>query len=143
MRPDHSVEGILYAKGLPGKTATNPVLGRRQRKAVCVFDQQLYPPRDNNRRTLSMPLASRIVFQMDQTTLAYQSILWNIGERGENTDMDRYYRLCARGDSQEAPEPRLESLHNFTDFERDTFREKPHFTGLYEHTIQYSNGGGL
>jgi hypothetical protein len=143
MRPDHRVEGILCAKGLPGKTETNPVLGRRQTKAVCVFDQQLYPAGDNNRRTLSMPLASRIVFQMDQTALADQNILWNIGECGKNTDMDRYYRLCARGDSQEAPEPRLESLHNFTDFERHAFRENPHFTGPDEYTIQYSNGGCL
>jgi len=136
MRPDYIAEGILYEKGLPGKITANQVLGRRQREAVCVFNEQFYSPRDNNRGTLSVSLASGVVFQMDQATSSDQGIFWNIGERGKNTGMDRYYRLCARGDSQEALEFGHEPLHNSTDSERDTFRENAHFTGANERRVQ-------
>jgi len=143
MRPDNRVERILREEKLPGKAAPNSLSGRRNGKTFCVFNKQFYPSSVNDSGTLSMPLASGIVFQVDQTALANQGILWNIGERGEDTGMDSYHYLRPCGHSKEALGSGPEPLHNFTDFECDTFRENPHFTGFDGGGLQYYGGGGV
>ena len=45
---------------------------------------------------LSMPVAGRIVFQMDQAASSYQSLLRHLGERRQDTNLDRCLGLCAR-----------------------------------------------
>jgi len=68
-----------------------------------------------------MPMADRVVFQMDQTTSADKVFLWQIHECGEDSDMDSDLSLRVSGDNQKAVEYRSESLHFFADFECDGF----------------------
>lgn len=44
-----------------------------------------------------------LIFQMGKAASADQSVLWNIGERGRNTDLDCRVGLCACRDRQKAP----------------------------------------
>ena len=43
---------------------------------------------------------------MDQTALADQEVLWDLGERGEDTNLDRSVSLRPSRHREEAPEPR-------------------------------------
>src|SRR5829696_1605553 len=47
--------------------------------------QQLHLATTDDRRTVSQPLASRVVLQMDQTTLAHQELLRHVRERLTNS----------------------------------------------------------
>jgi hypothetical protein len=68
---------------------------------------------------------------VDETASPHQSVLWHIGECGQNANMDRNFNLRARRHYQKASEDRGEPLHDITDFERFAFRKKPDFTGAY------------
>jgi len=46
-----------------------------------------------------MPLADRVVFQMDQAAFTDKIVLWDIGERDEIPDMDCCFSLFACGDN--------------------------------------------
>jgi hypothetical protein len=46
-----------------------------------------------------MPMADRVVFQMDKTTSADKIFLWQISECGEDPDMDSDLSLCASSDN--------------------------------------------
>lgn len=70
-----------------------------------------------------MPIAGRVVLQMDQTAPAYKSIFRYIGERRENSDLDCGLRLRPGFHHQEASEFVVQTLRNPTDFEPDTIRK--------------------
>ena len=59
-----------------------------------------------------MSLANRTVFQMDQAIPSYQTILWHFRERRQNSNLDCYQRLCARGHCQERTQKRTEFRRN-------------------------------
>jgi hypothetical protein len=46
-------------------------------------------------------VAGLTVLQMDQTTSTDQGVLWYLGQRREDADLDRRDRLPARGDREE------------------------------------------
>lgn len=71
--------------------------------------------------SLPLPLAGRIVLQMDQTTSSHQSVLRHITQCCENASLDCYLDLCARSHYAQAPQPVAQSLHNITNFEPATF----------------------
>ena len=55
---------------------------------------------------------------MDQATFTNKGFLRHKSERGEDSNLDRYFYLRAGSDRQKASEiDRSEPLHNFTDFE--------------------------
>ena len=59
---------------------------------------------DYRRRVIPLPMASRAVFQMDQATSTHQVILWHIGERGKESNMDCGDSVRAGGGGQETVE---------------------------------------
>jgi hypothetical protein len=81
-----------------------------------------------HRGTLQVPMADRIVFSMDQTTSAHQILLWDLGKRGEDSNLDSYLCLCPGGDNQKEAEFRDEPLHFFANPYRNGFRENSDFT---------------
>ena len=85
-----------------------------------------------------MPLAGGTVFQVDQAASPNQAILRHVRERREDANLDCHLGLRAGRDHEEAVESQGESLHNFTDFECDRFRENAHFTSLGEQSLQNS-----
>jgi hypothetical protein len=70
-----------------------------------------------------MPMADRVVFQMDQTASAHKIVLWQICQCCEDPSMDCNLGLCACGDHKKTIEFRVESLHFFADFECYRLRE--------------------
>lgn len=87
-------------------------------------------------RMYSNPVADRIIFQMDKTTPANQSILWDFRECGQDANMDCNISICARSANQEAAGLAPQPLHNSTDFKRDSFRKNADFTGVPGRTLQ-------
>jgi hypothetical protein len=70
-------------------------------------------------------------YQMDQTASADQGLLWHLGKRRQNPNLDRHLHLCAGSHYQETSSSVLQPLHNFTDFGHRTFRKNSHFTGSF------------
>ena len=130
MRPNHCPQGILRQKGLSRQIETNPLFRCHPEQMVRFPNQQLYTARFDHRSALSLPMADRIVLQMDQAASSNQSLLWHNRQCRQDPDLDRHHGLCAGGHRQKATETGKESLHNSTDFERYSFRKKPHFRGL-------------
>ena len=125
LRSDGCSHRFLLAKELSKTVASNPVQRSGNRENPDIFDQQLYSSRADHHRTLSMSLAGRIVFQMDQATFTNQKILRHIGERGEDTNMDRSLGVCAGSHYQKASQSGCFALHFITDLLDHFVRENP------------------
>src|SRR3972149_2710578 len=76
---------------------------------------------------VQMPLASRVVLQMDQAAPADQGILWCHRECGQDPNLDRHLRLRAGSYHQEASGASSQPLHNSTDFKCDFVQENAHY----------------
>lgn len=100
----------------------------RNKETAHLHNQQLLASCSRYRPFVQVPLAGRIVLQMDQAALANQSILWHYRERGQNPNLDRHLRLRAGSYYQETSVAPSQSLHNSTDIECDIVRENAHFT---------------
>ena len=64
-----------------------------------------------------MPLASRAILQMDQTTSTYQELLWYLRERRQVANLDFDQRLCSSSDRQKTTQLKGQSLSTITDLE--------------------------
>ena len=95
MRPNHCAPELLCPKELSGKTTENPVSRCEYQQKAGLSYQQFYASSKNYRRALSVPVADRTVFQMDQTTPENQSLLWHLGKCDKNTDLDCNFHLCS------------------------------------------------
>ena len=73
---------------------------------------------------------------MDQTTPPHQNVLQHQSERRESTNLDRGFRLSARGHPQKATRARTIALHNSTDSERLGFRENTVGRAVFKRRLQ-------
>ncbi len=78
-----------------------------------------------------MPLESRTIFSLDQTAPAHQGFLGNIAKRRQVPALDYDLGLRASRHYQKTSQSEAKSLHNFTDFERDHFRENAYIASTY------------
>ena len=131
MRLGHHSTWPLLQKRLSRETQANSLLRREAKKETGFSDQQLYLARPGDHETLSQTLADRVILQMDQATSANKSILWNFRKCGQDTNMDGDLRLCTGSDHQKAIKVGTESLHNFTNCQRNAFREDVAIAGTY------------
>jgi len=129
------LNGFYPSKEYPDKLRRIRYFDARNQQAFCFFDQPLQPLSIDDCKPLPTTMANRIVLQMDQTTPADQSLLWDLRECGEDTNLDRNLGVCARGHRQEAPQTQKKPLHNSTGFEPHPFRENPHFTGSFANRL--------
>ena len=81
-------------KDYPEKLRRIRLLRFKEQQNAGVSDQQLYPAGHNDCRALSLPLADRIVLQMDQTASPNQGFLWHNRECSQNSNLDRHLGLC-------------------------------------------------
>ena len=95
LQSDHHVDRLLYRSILPGKTSTDKICRSKNLQTVRLSNQQFLTASIDHYRTLSLPLASRTVFQMDRTIPANQIIFRHIRERCEDTGLNRRIRLCS------------------------------------------------
>ena len=68
-------------------------------------------------------MADRAVLQVDQATSAHQALLWHLGERRADANLDRHQRLRAGGDHQEGTSIGCVPAYIATDFVVNAFRE--------------------
>src|SRR3972149_1770176 len=86
-------------------------------------DQQFRPSCPDHRQTLQMPMANRIVLQMDQAASPHQGLLRNFRKCGKDPNLDcRLHLYTCRHHSKTTPSG-AESLHNFADPERYPLRK--------------------
>ena len=130
LRPNDLLNRILFKTTLPGKTSTYPVFRFRNTEISHVLNKQFQSSGNNHSTTLQMPLASRIILQMDQAAFANKSVLWNEQKRCKNSSLDSNCYLRVNRDYQKTVKNRAKSLHNITNFECYYVRENPHFTGV-------------
>ena len=76
-------------------------------------------------------MASRVVLQVDKATPAYQDVLRHFRKCSQNANLDSRLRLCTDRHREKASRTRAQSLHNSTNFERQSLRENAHFTGIF------------
>ena len=119
LRSDRRPHGLLFAHGLRGSAATHSVQGARDRQDVDLSHHQRHGVGLHDHRTLSMPVASRVVLQMDQAASSDHSLLRHIGERDEVATLDRGVGLRPGRHRQDASDALDDPLCNATDREPD------------------------
>ncbi len=119
VRSNNCINRCAIGQGLSAATSSDQILRFRNQEIFQVFDQQLRYRRTYRGSTLQMPLESRVVLPVDQTTFTNQSILWDFRERRQNTSLDCDLGLSARRDYQKTSSFEAKSLHNFTNFQRE------------------------
>ena len=115
MRSDCHPQGSLCEKGLSGKTPPHSLLRFKEQENACVSYQQLRTAGYTDCRFVSLPLAGRTVFQMDQAASQNQSFLWHHRKCRQDPDLDRHLCLCSRGYREKNLESGTKPLHNSTD----------------------------
>ncbi len=75
-----ALTGAPYIKGLPGETPTHQISRCTNQQNISFSDQQLYLAGAYHYTVIQMPLAGRVIFQVDQTKSPYQILLWNHGQ---------------------------------------------------------------
>ena len=122
MRSVHRSNGGQHKGRLSSAITTSQIPRQQDRKDLQLSDQQLRHSSADHSRSLSLSMAGRALFQMDQTALEDQILFWHLRECREESDLDRHFSLCSGGYHQKATRYRDGSLHNFTDFEPGTIR---------------------
>jgi hypothetical protein len=92
-RSAHSVDGIQLVLPISRTDSTSDLHRSRNRQDARVSDQQHDASCVDNLCTLQTALASRVVFQVDQTAPAYQGILWHNRKRSQDANMDCHRHL--------------------------------------------------
>ena len=141
LRSDQTIvlAGPKTSRLYPDPLRRDLVLRRRERPEVRVPDQQLHPACADDRENLQMSMAGRIVLQMDQTKFAYQILLRDERQRGEDSSVDRDQRLRARRHRQEGDSGVERSLSEILQILSLTLFEKtPIFQALSEQKPQRS-----
>ena len=116
LRLDYRANRTEGAQGLSATSEAHQVLRCRARQTSAFSNQQLRFACANHRSTLSLPLASRTILQMDKTASSDQEVLRHNQERSEDTNMDCHHRLRSGCHRQKTAQYRCFTLHNPTDF---------------------------
>ena len=132
VRPNDRLNQRAISQRLSGATSLGQILRCPEQEILQVPDQQLRYRRDHRSATLQMPLESRTLFSLDQTAFAHQGFFRDITKRRQDTNLDRNLNLRDGRHYQKTFEPQSKSLHNFTNFERDHFRQNAYIASTYE-----------
>jgi len=84
LRSDHRTRWPLHQSQLSRTSAAHPLSRFRNRQNAGVSDQSLHSSGPHHRRPLQKSLARGAVLQVDQAASADQTILRNLGKRGED-----------------------------------------------------------
>src|SRR5271165_848012 len=131
LRSSHSPAEFLPRQVLSRALAPYSLPRCRDREEPGVPYQQLSAAHPDDRATVSVPLAGRVVFQVDQTTSAHQKVLRPLAQRGEDATLDRHLRVRAAGDYSQALGSGTQPLSHGTNSEPQFVRENASFTGYF------------
>ena len=136
MRSNSQAYRVEKQKNLPSKTSSSKISRPGNRQSLCISNQQFHSACINYNLIVSLSVAGRVVFQMDQAAPANQEFFRNIPKRSEVSNLDSYLRLCARRHNEEASQPPRKPLHNFTDFKCLGFRKSCNLSANYRKRSQ-------
>src|SRR5499425_91248 len=105
LRSDHRAHRLLLQARLRHASAPCSIQRPDIGQTLGVPHQQLHPASVHHHRALSLPLASRVVFQMAQAASSYQSLFRHLRERRQNPNLDCRLGLCPRRHRQKATQP--------------------------------------
>jgi hypothetical protein len=131
-RSDDSLQSAEKFAAIPRPSSTHHFLQCGHKQEVCVLNKQLYSGRIDNRSALQMPLEDRTLLQMDQTTPANQSVLWNIRQRRQNTNLDRRQHLLNRSHYEKRAGFEAEFIRNPAKSQHYSFSERPYYASTDE-----------
>ena len=117
MRSDRYSHRVLLTAGLRASASQNSLQRLTNQQDTDLLNQQLRITSFDDCPTLQVPLASRAILQMDQTTSAYQELLWHLRERRQVANLDFDQRLCSSSDRQKTTQLKGQSLSTITDLE--------------------------
>ena len=132
LRSNNSFNRRAIGQRLSTTTPFDQIFRFRNQQTFYFSDQQLRDRRAYRCATLQMPLESRTLFPLDQTAFAHQSFPGNIAKRRQVPGLDCNLSLRAGRHYQKTSQPEAKSLHNFTNFERDHFRQNAYIASTYE-----------
>src|SRR5271157_4603373 len=139
LRSNHSPAKFLSCQVLSRPAAPHSLPRCADREEPGFPDQQFSAAHPDHRATLQVPLASRVVFQVDQTTSAHQEVLRPLAQRGEDPNLDRHLRVRAAGDCSQAPGIGTQPLSHGTNSEPQFVRKSAPFTGFFAISLSNRN----
>ena len=110
-RPDHRTGRHPQQAGISHASAAHPLQGPRDRQDAGVPHQSDRVAGVNDLRPLQKPLEGGAFLQVDQTAPADQAVLWHVGERREDANLDRGVGVCLGRHRAQAAEHRGIALH--------------------------------
>lgn len=101
LRSDQTIilNGVTAAADYPA-AAPHLLLRCREQKQAHLPDQQLLASRPDHCPTLQRSLVGGTILPMDQAAPSHQGLLWYLGERSQNSSLDRHLGLRTGSDSQ-------------------------------------------
>ena len=96
--------GFYSKKRLSGKAASYKIFRCRERQIIHFPYKSIHASGVNDRRVVSIPVASGNIFQMDQTAFENQKILWHIRKCCQNSNMDCDINICSGCDNEKTAE---------------------------------------
>ena len=127
------LQGLLLPTGItPTKLRRDPLLRRgNQAKRLCFLTNNFALPASTIAELYRCRWQVELFFKWIKQHLRIKAFYGTIRECGEDPDLDCHLRLRAGCHRQKATETGTKPLHNSTDFERHSFRENAHFTGIF------------
>ena len=101
-RSNHCLDWSQNGDALSHRLAQSSLLLSRNRPTISAANQQLFYPRVDGRRSLSLSLANRTLLQMDQTTSPNQKLFRHFRQQRQDPNLDRHHCLRASSHRQEA-----------------------------------------
>ena len=115
-RSKYSSCRLQIKNSLSGNTAPSALLRCPTEQKADISDKPFRHSGKNSSGHLSLALAGRTVFQMDQAAPENKKILRDISQCSENTNLDSNQHLPAGSDCQKETETARQFAHNSTSF---------------------------
>ncbi len=141
MRSDYYADRILFTQKIPKQTTTHKILRYRNQQNYGLSYQQFLASSTHYHSVISLPMAGRTLFQMDQATSTNKEFLWHFSERRQNSNLDRCISIHPGHHTQKTTQYISKSLHDSTNIERYGFRKNPAVTATYRNNIGRGNLG--
>jgi hypothetical protein len=123
LRSDDCAHGFLLAQRVPDVAAARLFQRSEVRRAADLPDQQFQIAGIDDHGPVSMPLAGRAPFQVDQAASSYHPFLQDFRERGKDADRDRSVGVRA-GSHRERKLEYLDEPHDMPKIVSLTMLEK-------------------
>ena len=131
-RPDWHLDWAANLHFVSRSIAARDLLFSRDSQVLCLSDQQFFSSSTDRRQSISLSLANRTLFQMDQTASTNQTFLWHLSEQREDSNLDWSLSLHANSDHQKAAWLEAQPLYTILQILSLSLFEKKPILSLFE-----------